>query len=118
MTDTDRSAFEAWWQQGMELARDYADEREALYSPDLARCQYADPNAAQVALADHLAAGWTAATAAATERAAKICDEESRYRIARDRQPLPGDPESSVQGHKAVTAKALAAAIRATKDQA
>jgi hypothetical protein len=53
-----------------------------------------------------------AAVAAERERCALLCEAEAIYRYSREESPWPGDAPTT-QGHKAVTAAKLAAAIRA-----
>jgi hypothetical protein len=51
------------------------------------------------------------------EACAQLCDAEVAHRLDRESNPLPGDFPTT-QGHKAVTARCLAAAIRARTDSA
>jgi hypothetical protein len=58
------------------------------------------------------AAALASAVAAERERCALLCEAEAIYRYSREESPWPGDAPTT-QGHKAVTAAKLAAAIRA-----
>lgn len=53
------------------------------------------------------------------ERCAKVCDDEASRSFEREANPLPYDGDSipMIQGHKGVTARLLAAAIRALPDE-
>lgn len=48
---------------------------------------------------------------------AKICDEEADYRTAREKDPLPGDSGPAAQGHKEITARALAEKNQGRKER-
>lgn len=50
--------------------------------------------------------------AATIERCAKVCDKEAERRANREAKPEHWD-DPRIQGHKAITARTIAAAIRA-----
>ena len=54
---------------------------------------------------------YLAATKRTAQECVEICDLEADLRFVRQDQPLPGD-NSLAQGHKAVTARHLAIAIK------